>query len=164
MKLTVAGPIRRFPRAMRPRSGAVIRPVLLTLTALAVVVLSLSSSTAVARADSQTVSGTINAQSPTFTHLNPPCAPGSVTTHYRVVQITVTGTAASQLSIKVNPTGFRANITLYQGPFLPDNPIVNCWGSVTGSAAGVNRPGCRGGSDSTKGCRPCQHRGSIPRS
>ena len=30
----------------------------------------------------------------------------------------------------------------------------------------VNRPGCRGGSDSTEGCRvrPCQHRGSIRRS
>ena len=31
-------------------------------------------------------------------------------------------------------------------------------------AVRMNRPGCRGGADSAKGCRPCQHRGSTPRS
>ena len=138
MKLTVAAPIRRFPRAARHRLGAVIRPVLLTLTALTVVVLSLSGSAAAAHAETKTVSGTISAQSPTFNRLNPPCSATSVNTHYRVVRATLTGTDAAQLTIKVTPTDFRAHITVYQEIFLPDQPVANCWGAVVGSAVGAS--------------------------
>ncbi|MHA3684048.1 HYR domain-containing protein [Leucobacter sp. HY1910] len=97
-----------------------------------------------ARADSGSVSGTITAADPTYTHLNPvagnPCAVGSIPTHYRVIAVKVGGLADTNLTIAVNPVGFAANISLYQGAFLPEGPHVNCWGSINGSGAGATVP------------------------
>ncbi|WP_157502253.1 HYR domain-containing protein [Leucobacter celer] len=114
------------------------RPVLLALTTVLVLLISLFSAPSAARADTLSIPGTLSASSPTFTHLNPPgCTTGSVATHYRAIKARTTGTSPTQFTAKVTPNGFTANLTVYQGVFLPDMPIVNCFSSATGSGPGV---------------------------
>lgn len=114
------------------------RPVLLALTTVLVLLISLFSAPSAARADTQSMPGTLSASSPTFTHLNPPgCTAGSVATHYRVIKARTIGTAPTQFTAKVTPNGFTANLTVYQGVFLPDMPIVNCFSSFTGAGPGA---------------------------
>jgi hypothetical protein len=123
-----------FVNASLPKA----RPVLLALTTVLVLLISLFSAPSAARADTLSIPGTLSSSSPTFTHLNPPgCTTGSVATHYRVIKARTTGTSPTQFTAKVTPNGFTANLTVYQGVFLPDMPIVNCFSSFTGSGPGV---------------------------
>ncbi|RIJ70545.1 HYR domain-containing protein, partial [Nakamurella silvestris] len=122
----------------RPRSRRLFRLVasaLLVLTGVLVVL------PGTASAASNSISGTVKAASPTYTHLSAipgnPCAAGSVTTHYEVIAAKLVGPAASTLTVTLTPSGFTGNIGVYQGGFLPDSPVVNCFGNVAGTSSGA---------------------------
>ena len=114
------GHLRRFTPSSRPLA------LLLALCALALGALVLTPSPA--NAASANASGTVGVGNPTYRPVNPgTCVPGSETRPYAVVQARLNGTAASTLNVTVTPNGFRAQVTIYQGVFLPENSQVNCF-------------------------------------
>lgn len=80
-----------------------------------------------AQAASDNGAVTINSSSPT---MNRPgagsCVPGGTTSHYTVIKYTTTGVGNMGIGMQVTAS---ANVTaiLYQGAFMPENPIVNCY-------------------------------------
>lgn len=113
----------------------------LAIVALLALLASMLGAVSAARADSGAVSGTITASDPTYTHLSPvpgnACAAGSESSHYRVIKATITGTTATNFSVTATPDGFTANMAVYQGVFLPEAPVVNCFDARTGAAPGA---------------------------
>jgi hypothetical protein len=87
------------------------------------------------------LNGTLRASDPTYTPTNTvngyPCAAGDRVPHYRVIQARVVGTSASVLTATVTPSGFRASLGVYDGVFLPDQPVVNCYGTFVGGSSGA---------------------------
>lgn len=70
---------------------------------------------------------TITSASPTMNRPNAGgCAPGGTTSHYTVVKYTTTGVGNMGIGMKVTASG-PVTAILYQGIFMPDNPIVNCY-------------------------------------
>lgn len=116
------------------------RPILLSLIAVLAVMASLFIAPTTARADSQSITGTIDASSPTYVRpVTGGCGAGSEETHYAVVKVTITGTGptGSLMDFAVTPNGdFALTTTLYDPPFQPDMPIVNCYGAKSSSADG----------------------------
>ncbi|WP_119695761.1 HYR domain-containing protein [Microbacterium halotolerans] len=121
-------------------SLAKTRPTLLSLIAVLALMASLFMAPETARADSQSITGTIDASSPTYVRpVTGGCAAGSEETHYAVVKVTIIGTGptGSLMDFAVTPNGdFALTTTLYDPPFQPDMPIVNCWGANSSSANG----------------------------
>jgi HYR domain/Bacterial Ig-like domain (group 3)/FIMAH domain len=88
-----------------------------------------------------TVGGTIDGSDQTFTHLaNHSCVASSgQTTHYDAIQFYTVGNRPTTISVSMTPGAFVGAVFLYQGGFLPDLPIVNCYdtaSSVVGSVSG----------------------------
>ena len=88
-----------------------------------------------------TVGGTIDGSDQTFTHLaNHACVASSgQTTHYDAIQFYTVGNSPTTISVSMTPGSFTGAVFLYQGGFLPDFPIVNCYdtaSSVVGSVSG----------------------------
>lgn len=90
-----------------------------------------------ASAAGSSINATITANQPTYTHMNDPCVNGNQTTHYRVIQARIVGTSASLLTATVTPTGFRTNLSVYDGTFMPEIPIANCMANPSGSGSGA---------------------------
>ncbi len=90
-----------------------------------------------ASAAGSSINATITTNQPAYQHMNGLCVAGSETTHYRLIQARIIGTSASVLSATVTPSGFRANLGVYDGAFMPDMPIVNCMGNPSGSGSGA---------------------------
>jgi len=123
------------PRPGRRRLLHLLAATLITLLGVLVVL------PGTASAASNSISASVTAGGPTYTHLSAvpgnPCAAGSVTTHYSLISAKLVGPSASTLTITLNPSGFTGNIGIYQGGFLPDLPIVNCFGNVAGTGSGA---------------------------
>lgn len=105
------------------------------VTAISLGLLAVTPSAAMA-AESVT-SGTVAPSSPTYVHNDDPCSAGSEATHYSVIRARLVGPAASTLTVTVTPDDFTANLGVYQGVFLPDQPIVNCFRTVSGAGDGA---------------------------
>ncbi|HEX4525381.1 MAG TPA: HYR domain-containing protein [Gaiellaceae bacterium] len=113
----------------------------LTIVALVVSALFAGLASPVRAASSVVVAGVIGATDPTFTHLaNHTCTTSSgQTTHYDAIQFFTVGNSPTTISVSVTPSGFTGAVFLYQGGFLPDAPIVNCYdtaSSVVGTVSG----------------------------
>jgi hypothetical protein len=94
-----------------------------------------------AQAAGVTIGGAIGATDPTFTHLaNHSCTTSSgQATHYDAIQFFTVGNSPTTISVSMTPSGFTGAVFLYQGGFLPDLPIVNCYdtaSSVVGTTSG----------------------------
>lgn len=81
----------------------------------------------------QSTSGTLAATDPTFTHPGAPMAGSSGgPRYYEAIEFDVSTTG--NYTITYTCTGYQGAVHLYQGVWLPANPIVNYWGGVaTGS-------------------------------
>lgn len=80
---------------------------------------------------------TITTAQPKYTHMTDPCVNGNQSTHYRLIEARIVGTSASLLSATVTPSGFRANLGVYDGAFMPEMPIVNCMGNLASGSVGA---------------------------
>jgi hypothetical protein len=120
---------------------AVLRPFVLLVTATVLALGTMVALPSVASAATGSISGAVAASDPTYTPTNTvngyPCAAGDRSPHYRVIQARIVGTSASVLTAKVTPSGFRASLGVYDGVFLPDQPVVNCYGTFVGGSSGA---------------------------
>jgi hypothetical protein len=120
---------------------AVLRPLIMFVTATVLALGGLVALPSIASAATGSLTGTVTVSDPTYTPTNTvngyPCAAGDRVPHYRVIQARIVGTSASVLTAKVTPSGFRASLGVYDGVFLPDQPVVNCYGTFVGGSSGA---------------------------